>query len=148
MWPSLGDKHLKSLPQPCKEVQGHLEGILLYQILEGLDSWGLPVGTSPQPCGLLAFWGGRAQLGEDQSKALYSVQPRVRPLFPRPKDWAGGFKALMRCPKEPQLHLIAVDRDVGARAPGQHLLDLSPHLWTNCFSVSLHFLIDEEKVLN
>lgn len=45
-------------------------------VLEGLDSGGLCVGTSPPSCGLLASWGeGGAQLGEDQSEAPYSVHP-------------------------------------------------------------------------
>ena len=94
MLPSAGDEPLKSLPQPRGKVWGHLEGILLYQVFEGLDSCrrGTLGGHVP-----IALWtprllGGRAQLGKDQSRALYGVQSRVRPLSPRPTEELEAFR--------------------------------------------------------
>lgn len=120
-----GDEPLESLPQPWQQAQGHLKGTLMYQVLEGLDSWGMwaQVGTSPEPCRHLAFWGGRAWRPEDQSSALYSVQPRMGLLSPWSKGRTGSLILGMNgTPERAPGHLIAVDRDVGAPAPGRHRL--------------------------
>lgn len=65
----------KSLPQPWEEAWSHLVGILMSQLLEGLDSRGLWAlgGDIPTACGLLALWGEGFQLREARNRALYSV---------------------------------------------------------------------------